>query len=61
MKHNCIICMYDDRYEIAGPFQSDGDLVAYGQRWQDENDDRPTWQSIFLADPGASPRVIAPD
>lgn len=60
MKTNCIICMYDDRYEIAGPFDSHDALIAYGEKWQADNGDRLTWQSVFLADPGAAPRVVAP-
>lgn len=60
MEPNCIILMYDDRYEIMGPFKTHDDLVANGQRWQAENGDRPTWQSIFLADPGGTPHLIAP-
>lgn len=60
MESNCIICMYDDRYEIAGPFASVDALRAYGERWQADNGDRPTWQSVRLADPGAAPRVITP-
>lgn len=59
-KHNCIICMYDDRYEIVGPFASEAALCLYGERWQAKNDDRPTWQSIYLADPRAEPTVIQP-
>lgn len=58
MDHNCIICMYDDHYEIAGPFASRDELRAFGARWQKANDDRPTWQSIYLADPHAAPRVV---
>lgn len=60
MKHNCIICIYDDRYEIVGPFASDKALFAYGHWWQAENGDRPTWQSIYLADPRAEHTVIQP-
>lgn len=59
MKHNCIICMYDDRYEIAGPFATRTALRAYGEEWQARNDDRPTWQSIYLADPHAAPVVVS--
>lgn len=60
MEHNCIICMYDDRYEIVGPFASRDALVAYGEWWQAANGDRPTWQSIYLAEPRAEPTVIQP-
>lgn len=60
MEANCVILMYDDHYEIAGPFKTRDDMITYGQRWQFENGDRPTWQSIFLADPGRAPRLIAP-
>ncbi len=59
-EHNCIICMYDDRYEIVGPFATNAAIVAYGEAWQAHNDDRPTWQSIFLANPRAEPRVVTP-
>lgn len=59
MTENCIICMYDDRYEIVGPFDSVDEIVAYGERWQKENGDRPTWQALYLAEPDAMPtRVV---
>lgn len=60
MDHNCIICMYDDRYEIVGPFASRDELSDWGVAWQARNDDRPTWQSIYLADPAAASIVIRP-
>lgn len=60
MESNCIICMHDDRYEIAGPFPDIDALQAYGEKWQAENGDRPTWQGIYLAEPGAMPKVVAP-
>lgn len=60
MKHNCIICMYDDHYEIVGPFSSVVALCAYGEWWMAANGDRPTWQAIYLADPRAEPTVIQP-
>ena len=60
MGHNYIVCMYDDHYEIVGPFANMDDLSDYGDRWQAANDDRPTWQSIYLADPGVPPTVITP-
>jgi hypothetical protein len=60
MQHNCIICISDDHYQIVGPFASRADLVAYGCKWQAENDDDPRWQSIYLADPNAPPIVVAP-
>ena len=59
-KHNCIICMYDDHYEIVGPFTSEDALSAYGKAWQARNGDRPTWQSIFLANPCFGATVIIP-
>ncbi len=58
--HNCIICMQDDGYEIIGPFASRLDLIAYGERWQDEHNDDPRWQSVHLADPHAMPVVVTP-
>lgn len=60
MEHNCIICIYDDRYEVAGPFVSLKALRVYGEWWQAKNGDRPTWQSIYLADPAVEPTVIRP-
>lgn len=60
MEHNYIICIYDNDYEIMGPFSSRADLVAAGERWQAMNGDRPTWQSVYLADPHAAPRVMQP-
>jgi len=60
MKPNCIICMFDDAYEIAGPFATLAELQTYGERWQLRNGDRPTWQSVYLADPHAAPRIVTP-
>lgn len=60
MDHNYIICMYNDRYEIAGPFATTNEFCNWGDRWQVRNGDRPTWQSIHLDDPNAPPVVITP-
>ena len=60
MQQKYIICLYDDRYEVVGPFDSIDALQAYGEKWQAENEDRPTWQSLRLDDPHAIPVVIAP-
>lgn len=57
---NFIICMRDDGYEIVGPFGSHDELIAYGERWQDEHGDDPRWQSLYLADPHAAPVVVGP-
>ncbi len=59
-QHNYIICMYDDHYEIAGPFSTLAELVEWGGLWQRDNDDRPTWQSIYLDNPLAVPVLIRP-
>lgn len=60
MEHNCIICMYDDHYEIVGPFESVKKLAAWGEQWQEREGDRPTWQSVYLTDPSREPAVIHP-
>jgi hypothetical protein len=60
MKANCIICVYDDRYEIVGPFKSDAALNYWGGQWQRRNGGDPRWQSIYLADPAAMPKVVTP-
>lgn len=59
-KHNYIICIHEDRYEIIGPFSSMDDLDKWGMKWQAKNGDRATWQSIYVADPHAAPVVITP-
>jgi hypothetical protein len=59
-KHNYIICIYDDHYELRGPFRSQRTLEAAGEKWQRENGDRPTWQSVYLADPTIRPTIISP-
>ena len=59
-EHNYIICMYDDHYEIVGPFVSQFSLSEWGDTWQEQNDDRPTWQSIYLDNPRALPVLISP-
>jgi hypothetical protein len=59
-RHDHIPLMYDDAYGIAGPFSSTEELAEFGECWQRENGDRPTWRSIYLRDPYAPPRVIPP-
>jgi hypothetical protein len=61
MEANCIICIYDDHYEVVGPFPDRASLVAFGEKWQEDNGDRPTWQSIYLANPYELPRIITPE
>ncbi len=56
--HNYIVCMYDNKLEIHGPFASTYALVKYGEKWQAKNDDRPTWQSIYLDDPHAIVKFV---
>jgi len=60
MKHLCIIRIRDDGYSIIGPFASRDALVAWGIKDQAESGDDPRWQSVYLADPAAAPKVIAP-
>lgn len=52
--------MYDDRYEIAGPFATTKELCDWGDMWQNVNGDHPTWQSLYLDDPHKLPIVINP-
>lgn len=58
-EHNCIICVYDDKYEVIGPFESIADLRTWREKWQAQHD-RPTCQSVYLADTRAPYCVINP-
>jgi hypothetical protein len=60
MDDNFIIRMRDTAYDLVGPFSSQAQLVAWGEANQAASEDDPRWQSIYLADPGAVPRVSAP-
>jgi hypothetical protein len=60
---NYIITIENDGsgYALHGPFDTVEQIKAYGTWWQfDQHDDNPLWQSIYLANPHAAPRVVAP-
>ena len=60
MQHNYIIRIRDSGYSIVGPFDSREALRAWGEADQAASGDDPRWQSVYLADPGAAPGVVAP-
>lgn len=43
MEANCVMCLYDDHYEIAGPFNDHDALIAWAEAWQERNSDDPRW------------------
>jgi hypothetical protein len=61
MEHNYILRMRDTAYDIVGPFASKDELSAWGAANQAASEDDPRWQSIYLADPTALPRVLTPE
>lgn len=60
LQHNFIICIYDDHYEVVGPFTTIEALQHWGTMWQQNNDDRPTWQSLYLDDTSLEPQFVEP-
>jgi hypothetical protein len=57
---NCVICIYDDGYEVAGPFASYDAACEYGRKWQEENGDDPRWNTVYLEDPDAPVNRVRP-
>lgn len=57
--HHYVIRMRDTSYAVIGPFPSEADAGAWGERDQTENGDDPRWQVLRLADPHTV-TVVAP-
>jgi hypothetical protein len=54
---NYIMTCRGKRIVVTGPFASEADAIAFGQRWQEENDGNPCWQQ--LSGNGADPVVVS--
>lgn len=46
------------QFRLVGPFETDDDLVRWGNRWQEENGDDPRWQQVELPDGHRDPILL---